>query len=251
MIATISRGKNKLKIDLDRPLDISIPLGIGGSNALNAWGIPGPEISPVSEGQNIGLVAEGASVNFNTLKFNPHSHITHTECAGHITETISSVNRLFPAKFYLAKVVTIAPEKYQDDYVISRKQLQYALGETRCEAVVIRTLPNTLLKRTRDYSGSNPPYLLEEAAAFLVDKAIVHLLVDLPSVDKEDDFGALLAHRAFWNTDGDIRENATITELIYVDNAIADGMFLLNIQTAPIENDATPSRPVLYEIIED
>jgi len=145
-------------------------------------------------------------------------------------------------------VITLAPEKYQDDFVISRKQLQYALGNKKREAIVIRTLPNTSSKVSRQYSHSNPPYLLEQAAEFLVKKEIQHLLIDLPSVDKEKDGGALLCHKAFWNFSGKLRKNATITELIYVPNSIKDGMYYLNLQVAPIENDASPSRPVLYKI---
>ena len=71
----------------------------------------------------------------------------------------------------------------------------------------------------------------------------------MPSVDKERDGGELLAHNAFWNTSGKIRMNATITEFIYVPNTIEDGEYLLNLMIAPFENDATPSKPVLYQII--
>jgi hypothetical protein len=34
---------------------------------------------------------------------------------------------------------------------------------------------------------------------FLHESGIQHLLIDLPSVDKEKDEGKLLAHKAFWN----------------------------------------------------
>ena len=103
----------------------------------------------------------------------------------------------------------------------------------------------------RQYTGTNPPYLLEQTANFIAARNILHLLIDLPSVDKEKDNGALLAHRAFWNMDGENRTDATITELIYVPNDIEDGTYLLNMQMAAFENDASPSRPVLYKIIRD
>jgi len=70
----------------------------------------------------------------------------------------------------------------------------------------------------------------------------------LPSVDKEKDNGALAAHKGFWNFNGELRNEATITEFIFVDNAIEDGSYFLNLQVAPFENDASPSRPVLYKI---
>jgi hypothetical protein len=42
---------------------------------------------------------------------------------------------------------------------------------------------------------------------------------------------------------------ATITDFIYVPNTIEDGEYLLNLMIAPFENDATPSKPILYKII--
>ena len=75
------------------------------------------------------------------------------------------------------------------------------------------------------------------------------MLIDLPSVDKEKDEGKLLAHNAFWNTSEEIRFDATITEFIYVPNAIEDGTYFLNLMVAPFENDATPSKPILYKVI--
>ena len=89
---------------------------------------------------------------------------------------------------------------------------------------------------------------------YLRDNGISHLLIDLPSVDKEKDEGKLLAHKTFWNvTNTDVlnveaRKDATITEMIYVADAVADGSYLLNLQIASFENDATPSKPVLYLI---
>lgn len=247
MKATIKYKKETYKIDLSRPLDISIPLKGNVSN-VNAWYIEQPKITPHTEGEFIGKVSEGASTNFNDIWFNPHAHGTHTECVGHITEEFHSVNQNLKQYFFLAKVITIAPEKQGDDFVISKKQLQYALKDSKSEAVVIRTLPNLKDKLSKQYSNSNPPYVLEEAAQFLVDIGVAHVLIDLPSVDKEKDGGALLAHNAFWNTNGQIRKQATITEFIFVDNAIKDGLYMLNIQLAPFENDASPSRPVLYKI---
>src|SRR5690606_2950525 len=97
-------------------------------------------------------------------------------------------------------------------------------------------------------------YLLEEAAVFIKEKGIQHLLIDLPSVDREHDEGKLVAHKAFWNlknineVNKDARFECTITEMIYVDDSILDGNYMLNLQIASFENDASPSKPVLYEI---
>lgn len=250
MLADIKTNNKVYKIDLTRPLDISIPLR-GDETNLTAWLKKGPKIKAVKKGGSTFSVSEGSAVNFNNISFNPHAHGTHTECIGHITAEEQSVNKQMSSYFHLAELVTIAPEKYQDDFVISRKQLKYAFGNKNRNALIIRTLPNLREKMNRNYIGTNPPYLLEQTTQYIVEKNIEHLLIDLPSVDKEKDNGALLAHRAFWSMDGKRRKGATITELIFVPNDIEDGTYILNIQLAPFENDASPSRPVLYEIMKD
>ena len=249
MIATIKYHSRNYKIDLSKPIDISIPLQASKTN-VNAWYLEEPKIEPVKFGDWVGSVAQGADVNFNNIWFNPHAHGTHTECVGHITKAFHSINKNMKQFFFLAEVITVAPEKLKDDFVISRKQIQTVLGSKKRDAIVIRTLPNTNEKLSRQYSNTNPTYLLEEAAIYLKDKNIKHLLIDLPSVDKEKDEGKLLAHNAFWNTKGKLRLDATITEFIYVPNKILDGTYMLNLQIAPFENDASPSKPVLYKIID-
>jgi len=217
---------------------------------VNAWYIDEPKIEPVKDGEWIASVKEGACINFNNIIFNPHAHGTHTECVGHITEKVHSINQNLKQFFFLSEVVTVAPEKLNDDFVISKKQLQFAIGNKKRDAIVIRTIPNTKEKLSKQYSNTNPTYLLEEAAVYLREKGIKHLLIDLPSVDKERDNCELLSHNAFWNTKGNIRFDATITEFIFVPNTVDDGCYFLNLQIAPFENDATPSKPILYKIIE-
>ncbi|MBT8287446.1 MAG: cyclase family protein [Bacteroidia bacterium] len=248
MIAHLVLNSRKVSVDLTKPLDLSIPL-ISSSKNVNAWYVGPPRIEPVVFDGWTAAVAKGASINFNNIEFNPHAHGTHTETAGHITETVHSINKHLTRFIFLAEVVTVAPEKRGDDMVISKKQLRFALGNKKREAIVIRTLPNTREKLSKQYSHTNPPYLEEDAAVYLRQKGIKHLLIDLPSVDRERDDGVLAAHHAFWNVHGKIRLDATITEFIYVSNKIEDGPYLLNLQIAPFENDASPSKPVLYKIM--
>jgi len=249
MIATITYNSKKHQIDLSKPIDISIPIDVLKPN-VSAWIKEKATIKPFVSGEWVASVAEGAFINFNDITFNPHAHITHTECVGHITEKVHSVNKNLQQYFFLTEVVTVVPELLGDDFVISKKQLQSMLGNKKRDAIVIRTLPNLSDKKTTQYLETNPPYLLEEAAIYLREKGIKHLLIDLPSVDKEKDEGDLLAHHAFWNTKGKIRLDATITEFIFVPNNVEDGTYFLNLMIAPFENDATPSKPVLYEILE-
>jgi len=228
-------------------LDISIPLRASKKN-VNAWYIDDPSIEPVEIDGWIASVAKGASVNFNNIKFNPHAHGTHTECVWHITEKVHSINQNLKQFFFLAEVITVAPEGYSEDYIISKKQLQFALGNKKRDALVVRTIPNTNEKLSTQYSNTNWPYFQKEAMEYLVKKGVKHLLIDLPSVDKEKDDGELVCHNVFWNTQEKLRFDATITEFIYVANKIDDGTYFLNLQIAPFENDAAPSKPILYKI---
>ena len=249
MKATIEHLNKTFVVDFSKPLDISIPIDVT-KQCLNAWYIDDPKIDPVVLGDWIGSVSKGADVNFNTITFNPHSHITHTECVGHITKETYSVNTNLNNFFFLAEVISITPEKIDNgDLVISKRAIKRLIDHKELEAIIIRTLPNTSEKLTARYSNTNPSYLLEEAAHYLKEKGIKHLLIDLPSIDKEKDNGKLLSHNAFWNTCKKIRLEATITEFIYVSNTIKDGSYLLNLMVAPFENDATPSKPTLYEIL--
>ena len=250
MIAKI----NNFEIDLSKPIDISIPLTNTDENPI-AWYIEKPVIEPVIFGDWIGKVAEGkSSTNFNNIFFNPHGHGTHTECLGHITKDFYSINQSLKQFFFFANLITVQPEKVRDDLVITKEHISTLLNGTKPEAIIIRTLPNQKDKKSRKYSNTNPPYLSEEAAIFIRESGIQHLLIDLPSVDKEHDEGKLLAHRAFWNVKNthnlnfDARLQATITEMIFVPNEIEDGNYILNLQIAPFENDASPSKPILYKI---
>ncbi|RXM46496.1 cyclase family protein [Flavobacterium sp. YO64] len=255
---------NKYQIDLSKPIDISIPLTNTDENPI-AWYIEKPVIEPVIFGDWIGKVSEGkSSTNFNNIFFNPHGHGTHTECLGHITNDFYSINQSLKQFFFFAKLITIEPVKIGDDYVITKEHISTSLNMTTegastslsvtSEALIIRTLPNQKDKKSKKYSNTNPPYLSEEAAIFIRESEIQHLLIDLPSVDKEHDEGKLLAHKAFWNVkdthnlNSDARLNATITEMIYVPDEIEDGNYILNLQIASFENDASPSKPILYKI---
>ncbi|MCC9062854.1 cyclase family protein [Flavobacterium piscisymbiosum] len=254
---------NNFEIDLSKPIDISIPLTNTDENPI-AWYIEKPVIEPVVFGDWIGKVSEGkSSTNFNNIFFNPHGHGTHTECLGHITNDFYSINQTLKQFFFFAKLITVEPEKVGDDLVITKDHISTSLNGTnastplsKTEAIIIRTLPNKKEKKSRKYSNTNPPYLSEEAAVFIRESEIQHLLIDLPSVDKEHDEGKLLAHKAFWNVkdtlnlNTDARLNATITEMIYVPDEIEDGNYILNLQIASFENDASPSKPLLFKILE-
>lgn len=257
MLATVQHNNQTIKVDLSKPIDISIPLTNTDENPI-AWYIDKPVIEPVVFGDWIGKVSEGeSSTNFNNIFFNPHGHGTHTECLGHITREFYSINQSLKQFFFLAELISVVPEIQGEDLVITKNQIENVLFGKTPEAIIIRTLPNFKIKKSLKYSNTNPPYLDEAAARFIRESGIQHLLIDLPSVDKEKDDGKLLAHKAFWNVkdvnnlNADARLDCTITEMIFVSDEVKDGIYLLNLQIASFENDASPSKPVLYAVLND
>ncbi len=257
MLAKIQKNNKSFEVDLSKPIDISISLTNTDENPI-AWYLKKPVIEPVRFEEWVGKVSVGmSSTNFNSISFNPHAHGTHTECLGHITREFYSVNQSLKQFFFVSELVSVEFEDQEGDLVITKEAVEHALLGKIPEALVIRTLPNSSDKKSRKYSHTNPPYLSEEAALFIREIGIQHLLIDLPSVDKEKDEGKLLAHKAFWNVSDvnnlnkEARLECTITEMIFVADEVQDGSYLLNLQIASFENDASPSKPVLYPILND
>jgi arylformamidase len=244
---TINFNNNPLTADLNQPIDISIPLK-EGMETVNCFWATYMDVAPVRMGSFVGSTQEGGNVNFKTVKFTPHGNGTHTECVGHISKEIYTINQSLKQFHFASQLISVYPQKQENgDRVITKDQLEGELIEG-IQAIVIRTQPNDDLKLRTNYSGTNPPFIHHEAVEYLVNHGIEHLLIDLPSVDREEDEGKLLAHKAFWKYPENTRVNATITELIYVDNKVKDGLYLLNIQIASFELDASPSKPVLYKM---
>ncbi|UII34220.1 cyclase family protein [Fulvivirga ulvae] len=236
--------------DLTNPLDISIPLNAGSDNPNCYYAAP-VNFETIRSGDFIGSVALGGSVNYQSISITPHGNGTHTECFGHISsDQGATLNKCLKRYHFSAQVITLPPtQKPNGDLVISFEDFQ-AVFQEGIEAIIIRTSPNTIEKLHRQYSGTNPCYMDSRIAELLCQKDVKHLLIDLPSVDREVDGGELKSHRAFWNMNGNIRKDCTITELIYVNNDIQDGLYLLNLQITSLEADASPSKPVLFKVKE-
>lgn len=244
----IELAQKKYAIDVSQPLDISIPMHSGTANP-NAFGIQPPLFEPFQAGGFIGSVAMGGSVNCENLFLNAHGNGTHTECVGHISKERFSINSCLKQFVFSCEVISVTPEQMPNgDFVITLKGAQEKLLHHGPEAIAIRSLPNSENKKQAFYSGNNPPYLEAELCSWLGENGVKHLLIDMPSVDREEDGGALAAHHAFWNYPIATRYDATITEMIFLSDSIPDGLYLLNLQIASLETDASPSKPVLYKL---
>ena len=235
--------------DLSQPLDISIPIG-----EVKCFGAPDVVLEPFTEGAFVGSVKAGAPVNFFNVRMNPHGNGTHTECLGHITAAQETIHDSLKTFHFVARLISVTPQSIGEDRVITRAEITSALSSAAFpEALILRTLPNNPSKLSRDYTGTNPPYLDVAAMSLLVEHGVKHLLLDLSSVDREKDEGKLSAHHRFWDLTDTARKServdCTITELIYVHDHIEDGLYLLNIQIPSLRLDAAPSKPVLYKLI--
>jgi kynurenine formamidase len=235
-------------------VDLSIPIAEHGG--ASAWYVDHMRVEIVRSNGFLGSVAEGGAVNFRNVTFNPHGNGTHTECLGHISPEAHSVNEVLIPAIMPCLLITVTPETLDGDGIISRNQLQAKCGnhwdskKPLPPAIIVRTLPNQATKKSRNWSNSNPAYFEAAAASWLAEKGVDHWLIDLPSVDRESDGGALAAHHAYWNYPGNPRHHATITEFVYAPESLEDGRHLLNLQTAPFDLDATPSRPVIIPCIQ-
>lgn len=246
MIISFNQKDKSYQADLSKPLDISIPLR-QGTESVNCFYAPLMEVAPVIAGDFIGSTAQGGPLNFLNVRLNPHGNGTHTECVGHIAKEPYTINKSLRNFHFVAKLVSVYPTKLDNgDRVILADQMKAVFEPNDANVIIIRTLPNNTDKLQRKYSGANPPYIHHEAIKYLVDSGIEHLLIDLPSVDREEDEGLLLAHKAFWQYPDKVRKNATISELIFVADEIKDGFYLLNLQIASFEIDVSPSKPVIY-----
>jgi kynurenine formamidase len=232
--------------DFSQPLDLSIPLG--KEFPVLAWHCETVKIEPVVMEGFIGDTTQGSPVNFKNIFFNPHGNATHTENVGHILTGDYTMDKTLLNHHFFAKLVTIKPKILDnEDRVIDREIMESLLKTNEAESLIIRTLPNNF-KLNVNYTGSNPTYLTANAAHYIRTCGIRHLILDLPSIDREKDDGLMAAHKAFWNVEAEPDKNATITEMAFIKDEIEDGFYLLNLQTAPFINDATPSRPVIYKL---
>jgi len=238
---------NELWADLNNGTDISQSFGPGGDNPA-AFYIDAASIEPIRVGDFVGSVAHGSGANCEVITFCAHGNGTHTECLGHITEERHSVNRLIRSGFYVAQLITVEPEERDGEKIIGMNGFSQ-LEKGHADAIVVRTnWPKD--KRGVNWAGENPPYFEPGVLAHLADLGFTHFLTDLPSVDREEDGGALAAHHCWWKVPAAPRIHASITELIVVPNDLTDGLYALGLQFAAIESDAAPSRPVLYPLFQ-
>jgi kynurenine formamidase len=256
--------------DFTKPLSIAIPLDFGGRQP-SCFDAPPATARPFMAGRFVGDTRAGGSCNCELLTLAPHCNGTHTECVGHVTEERVAVADCLRGGMIFALLVSIAPAAAnaspedsdpapaESDLLVTAAALQAAAARhvgPAPRALIIRTLRSGANLPLQSYRGPAPaPYLSRQAAVWLVDRGIEHVVLDLPSADRADDGGRLTAHRIFFGLPAGSRRaadagrpQASITELAWVPAAILDGYYLLDLQIPAFQADAAPSRPLLYAV---
>lgn len=263
-------GNQHFSVELEQAQCIAIAVQFDGPQP-NHFGVPGATAVAVEGGGFVGDTRRGGSCNVDQITMVPHCNGTHTECVGHIVDDRQSVHQLLQDTLVPTRLITISPEivsgdndKYDPpldngDALITKEALQAQLQQVdkaQCQALVVRTLPNEFEKQSMHYDEHHyPPFFSNDAIDYLNEIGVHHLLVDFPSVDRMYDDGKLSNHHRFWQVDAKSRQIAkntlsfkTITEMVYVAPFIEDGLYLLNLQIAPFDLDAAPSRPTLIPL---
>jgi kynurenine formamidase len=261
-------GGRQYRVDFAKPVSLAIPLDFAGPQP-SCFGAPPAGAQPLRAGGFTGDTRAGGSCNCEVLTLAPHCNGTHTECVGHLTDERVAVSERVPGGVQLAQLVTVEPVAAGDSAEDSEPRpapgdrLVTAAALARSAAANPGPRPTALVVRSqhggppqRHYEGAAPaPYLSRQAAAWLVERGIETLVLDLPSADRADDGGRLTAHRVFFGLPAGSRDaraagrpRASITELAWIDAGIADGHYLLDLQIPAFVTDAAPSRPVLYAV---
>lgn len=145
MIISSKYNSKKITIDLSKPIDISI--AINPNNGVNAFFIPEASYEPLKIGNFIGSVKLGGSANCENILINAHGNGTHTECIGHISKDRVCINDVLKDFHFFAQLITVVPEKFDDDYVITMDCMSDFIYQPECEAIIIRTSPNDESKK--------------------------------------------------------------------------------------------------------
>lgn len=248
---------------LSEPVSLARTLDFAGAHP-RAFGAPAATTAPFVAGGFNGEVARGASCNCRSVTLIPHCNGTHTESVAHLTLDTLAIESIVPLQPVPAVLVTVAPVEATStgegtdpaprpgDRVVTAEAIARAWPRGWPADF---PAPEALVLRTGDGAGSPPPYLTREAAALAAARGIRHLVLELPSVDREDDGGRLAGHREFFGLPAAStaladakRADCTVTELALVPASCRDGAGALQLQVTPWLGDAVPSRPLWFAL---
>lgn len=203
---------------LGEPLPVSRIVGFGAEGrSPNAFGLPLPERKTLENpGVFVADVERGGSCNVSLLEYCPHG-VTHMETSAHVLGASARPPQVrdIPAGFLSGTVflMDLSADPGKPGSLIAWETVRAKL-ETITFPITILAIKThaSLLEESYDFSGKNFTALSPEAAKGIHDylfppkgsggKApetrINCLILDLPSIDPEQDGGKLAAHRCFF-----------------------------------------------------
>ena len=274
MQLTFQHNGNTYTCDTDRSHSLAVTLNFNGQQP-NFFETNKATSKPLQLGDFTASTRTGGSCNVSCLEMIPHCNGTHTETVGHIVDEAVWLADVAIQPLMLACLISVAtttvepnttdsylPKLVETDQIISLAAIESALkaaevDRIKPQALILRTLPNSAAKKSITYdSETGAPFFSIEATQAIIDAGIEHLLVDIPSIDKMQDDGLLTNHHTYWRVPAGTHKltpasatNKTVTEMIFVKDAIQDGVYLLNLQAPAFASDAAPSRPVIFELV--
>lgn len=228
-------------IDLSDSIDISLP--ISPDLPISAFGMQAAQERVLLEPKT----DEPKGCRCSQLTIIPHVHTTHFETAQHYgDQKVSSlmIARSIPP---LLTCLTIHVE-WTPAGPIKFSTPNVRNGNVAAVLLCSGWIKHQIQQKAYDWTGFNPPYVSVEMME-QIQRAFPRirlLLLDLPSVDPEDDGGRLLAHRAFLK-----QENRGLIEMCLVDRQLIQDntIYALFPNIAAIDTDGIPCRPILYRLI--
>ena len=232
-------------------VDLSIQNNFSGKAPI-FYNASQPSNKPLISKNFIGDVKQGGSCNVSVVSLNIHCTGTHTECEGHVNDSNVSIVDICPVGLIPALLITVEPEltsatdesyhvDWDEELVITKQVIQKKMHQSH-SALIIRTIPNDRSKISRNYDKIRAPFFTHQAIDYIASEGVEHLLVDLPSIDKADDEGKLGNHKRFF------KYGKTISELLFINNSISDGLGFLQIQIPNWSLDAAPCLPIFFPV---
>lgn len=214
-----------------------------------AFYLPNFQVAPVQLDGFIGDTDRGGSCNVNQISFTPHN-LTHIETAAHIIKSGPTVKDIpIQTMHGICQVIDLSDAEFPDNY-IHPDHIKSQLLDHSIQILAIKT-PASIIPADHDFSGTDPLSLHPTTGKYLSEHHpdIKLLIVDLPSVDQEDDGGKLLAHRYFLEIEGNsTSKRKAIIELAYFSEIKSSGRYYAIITPARVDLDAMITDVVLFDL---
>lgn len=258
----LSWGSERVVVDTARRIELSQPLGAELPQP-SAFGIAPLRQEVFQVGGFVGDTRRGGSCNVTVFTLTPHGNGTHTESIGHIVHEQVPVTGCLAEPFLptvVRRVTPIPASESPESYTPAPAPADRLLTRAALSASGPLNLPGNgalvVLTGTPPAASFGPEtsaYFTHEALRWIVDQGVMHLLMDMPSVDRLDDQGLLSNHRLFWGLPAGgqrlseaSRPKATITEWLAPAENVPEGRYFAGIEVPPLISDAAPARIFLY-----